>query len=110
MLDKLEVGIESQEITPKASGFEPQPEPVPEAFGSFEGKPKLPDGEEHFMRGYPLRPALSRGSQGAGCRCLNSGGMSMGWCQLHDKLVSFVDCEECVDSFGDSECEHWSDA
>ncbi len=32
------------------------------------------------------------------------------WCQLHGKLVSFVDCEDCDDDTGGPGCEYWSDA
>lgn len=110
VLDKLEADTESQVIRLEASGFEPPPEPVPEKFGSSESEPPLPDDGERFIKEYPLPPELSKGSQGTGSKCLNSNGTSMGWCQLHSKLVSSVDCEECDDNYGDSECEHWSDA
>lgn len=110
MIPDLLWKLERQMIPPEIAGFEPAPDPVPEAFGSFESEPPLPGEEEHSTREYPPPPGLSKGRQGTGSNCLGSGGTSMGWCELHDKLVSSLDCEECDDYSGDSECEHWSDA
>jgi hypothetical protein len=108
-LDKLETDMESQVIPPEASGFEPPTEPVPEAFGSFESKPPLPDDEEHFIRERPLPAGLSKGHMGTGSRCQNSRDISLGWCQLRNELVSSLECGDCDDYSGESECEYWSD-
>jgi hypothetical protein len=109
-LDSLESNMESQVIPPEASGFDPPPEPVPGEYGSFESEPALPDGEEHFMREWSLPSGLSKGSQGTGCKFSGSGGVSLGWCQLRGELVSFMDCEDCSDNTGGSECEYFSNA
>jgi len=110
IFDSLITGNENHIIPSELSGFEPSPEPVPEVFGSFKGESPLPDDKEHFVREYHLPAKLSRGRQGSGCKRSKSVDISKGWCQLLDKFVSSVDCEECDENFGDPECEYWSEA
>ena|GEM_PF-5717540 len=109
MLDKIETDTERQVVPPEAYDFEPPAEPVPEVFGSFESRFPQPDREEHLIGERPLPPGLSKGSQGTGCRYSKTGDGSSGWCQLHSRLVSSMECEECNDNTGGSECEYWSD-
>ena len=113
LLDMLEDEMEKQVIPPDVPSFEPpSPEPVPEAFSSFQSQPPLPDSGEHFIREYPLPRRLQRASGRTGCKNLDSGGMSLrlGWCQLYGKIVSTVDCEDCEENYEASGCQYWSEA